>query len=206
MLLFINYIKGNNMSLLSSVNTNNSTSSIFNKTTTVDKEKSDVFQNLISSKKATEEKTSTTSTSSKENIKVESSTQSLYEDIISLFKTGFTVGELKAFEEKLKQILKMKQDGKTSINEIESALRKLAMEIQEAKKNVTGQVVKKADDSTQSNNFVSQEESFDFDSVVANIKNMLQEIQNSSKNTDTKDKDEENTEAYDKLKMILKMS
>ena len=35
---------------------------------------------------------------------------------------------------------------------------------------------------------------------------MLQEIQNSSKNTDTKDKDEENTEAYDKLKMILKMS
>ena len=194
------------MSLLSSVNTNNSTSSIFNKTTTVDKEKSDVFQNLISSKKATEEKTSTTSTSSKENIKVESSTQSLYEDIISLFKTGFTVGELKAFEEKLKQILKMKQDGKTSINEIESALRKLAMEIQEAKKNVTGQVVKKADDSTQSNNFASQEESFDFDSVVANIKNMLQEIQNSSKNTDTKDKDEENTEAYDKLKMILKMS
>lgn len=206
MLLFINYIKGNNMSLLSSVNTNNSTSSIFNKTTTVDKEKSDVFQNLISSKKATEEKTSTAPTSSKENIKVESSTQSLYEDIISLFKTGFTVGELKAFEEKLKQILKMKQDGKTSINEIESALRKLAMEIQEAKKNVTGQVVKKADDSTQSNNFVSQEESFDFDSVVANIKNMLQEIQNSSKNTDTKDKDEENTEAYDKLKMILKMS
>ena len=35
---------------------------------------------------------------------------------------------------------------------------------------------------------------------------MLQEIKNSSKNTNTNDKDEENNEAYDKLKIILKMS
>lgn len=172
----------------------------------INKEKNDAFENLISSTKTS---TTTTTQAIKEEdvIVYKSSTQSLYEDIISLLKTGFTVGELKAFEDKLKEILKMKDDGKTSINEIEAALKKLNMEILEAKKKVSGQVIKKSDDnSTQSNNTTTQEGTFDFDAVVTNIKNMLQEIKNSSKNTNTNHKDEDNNEAYDKLKLILKMS
>ena len=185
----------NTNSILSSVNTINQTSNSFLKTSTIDKTKSDDFESLISSTK-----TSTTTTTQpikeKEPIIYKSSTQSLYEDIISLLKTGFTVGELKAFEEKLKEILKMKKDGKSD-NEIESALKKLSLEIQEAKKRVTGEVVKEADNNTTKTQSIAT-----FDTMVTDIKNMLQEIKNSSK----KYKDEESDKSYDKLKMLLKMS
>ena len=166
-----------------------------NRTSNVDKTKSDDFESLISSTK-----TSTTTTTQpikeKEPIIYKSSTQSLYEDIISLLKTGFTVGELKAFEEKLKEILKMKKDGKSD-NEIEAALKKLSLEIQEAKKRVTGEVVKEADNNTTKTQSIAT-----FDTMVTDIKNMFQEIKNSSK----KYKDEESDKSYDKLKMLLKMS
>ncbi len=185
----------NTNSILSSVNTTNQTSNSFLKTSNVDKTKSDDFESLISSTK-----TSTTTTTQpikeKEPIIYKSSTQSLYEDIISLLKTGFTVGELKAFEEKLKEILKMKKDGKSD-NEIESALKKLSLEIQEAKKRVTGEVVKEADNNTTKTQSIGT-----FDTMVTDIKNMLQEIKNSSK----KYEDEESDKSYDKLKMLLKMS
>lgn len=183
----------NTNSILSSVNTTNQTSNSFLKTSNVDKAKSDDFESLISSTKTS---TTTQPIKEKEPIIYKSSTQSLYEDIISLLKTGFTVGELKAFEEKLKEILKMKKDGKSD-NEIESALKKLSLEIQEAKKRVTGEVVKEAD-----NNTTKTESIATFDTMVTDIKNMLQEIKNSSK----KYKDEESDKSYDKLKMLLKMS
>ena len=121
--------------------------SLFQKNYNTEKEKGDAFASLISSKGTT-----------KENIKDEDLIKSLYDDIISLLKTGFTVGELKAFEEKLKQILKMKQDSKKSINEMEAALKKLAMEIQEAKKHITGQVIEKANNTTSLGNSTSEKE------------------------------------------------
>ena len=120
---------------------------LFQKNYNTEKEKGDAFASLISSKGTT-----------KENIKDEDLIKSLYDDIISLLKTGFTVGELKAFEEKLKQILKMKQDSKKSINEMEAALKKLAMEIQEAKKHITGQVIEKANNTTSLGNSASEKE------------------------------------------------
>ena len=40
----------------------------------------------------------------------------------------------------------MRDDKKTSINEVESALEKLSIEIQEAKKKVTAQTIKKSDE------------------------------------------------------------
>jgi hypothetical protein len=194
----------NTTSLISSSTSINQEYNNSTNNSNINKEKNDAFESLISSTK-----TSNTTKAIKEEdvIVYKSSTQSLYEDIISLLKTGFTVGELKAFEEKLKEILKMKDDEKTSINEIEAALKKLNMEILEAKKRVSGQIIKKSEDnSIQSKNSTLDDGSFDFDAVVTNIKNMLQEIKNSSKNTNTNDKDEENNEAYDKLKLILKMS
>jgi hypothetical protein len=192
------------------ISSSTSTNQEYNNSTNnsnINKEKNDAFESLISSKK-----TSTTTTTSttpaineKEAIVYKSSTQSLYEDIISLLKTGFTVGELKAFEDKLKEILKMKNDKesgkKITLKDIESALERLKMEILEAKKSRMGEVVKKASDNTISTNTNS-----DFETTIGNITNMLQEIKNSSKNTNTNDKDEENNEAYDKLKLILKMS
>jgi len=191
----------NSISALSLSNIDYSNS---NKTSNVDKEKSDAFENLISSKSTTEQKTPLSKTNN-EIIKIESSTKSLYDDIISLLKTGFTVGELKAFEEKLKELLKMKEDKdsgkKITLKDVEAALEELKMEILEAKKSRTGEVVKKASDNTISSNTNS-----DFETTIGNITNMLQEIKNSSKNTNTNDKDEENIEAYDKLKLILKMS
>ena len=83
------------------------------KTSSIEKAKSDDFESLISSTKSIN-KTTTPKMEEKE-IVVKSSTQSLYEDIISLLRTGFTVGELKAFEERLKEILKMKEDKKSKI-------------------------------------------------------------------------------------------
>lgn len=171
----------------------------------INKEKNDTFESLISSKK-----TSTTTTTpvinEKEAIVYKSSTQSLYEDIISLLKTGFTVGELKAFEERLKEILKMKKDKdsgkKITLKDIEAALEKLKMEMLEAQKNRMGEVVKKASNSTIS----SSNSTSNFNTTIENITNMLQEIKTSSKNTNTNDQDEENNEAYEKLKLILKMS
>lgn len=176
-----------------------------NRISSVEKAKNDDFESLISSTKSTNE-TITPKTDEKEIIVHKSSTQSLYEDVISLLKTGLTVGEIKAFEEKLKEILKMKEDKESgkeiSIKDIEAALEKLKLEILEAKKNITGEVIKKASNSTTS----SSTPSSDFDIKVDNISNMLQEIKNSSKNTSTNNKDDESEKYYDKLKMLLKMS
>ena len=199
----------NTNSILSSVNTINQTSSSFSKISKVDKAKSDDFENLIASKKNTTQSNSSTKTENKtEIIKENDSTQKLYEDLMSLLKTGFTKSELKAFEDKLKEILKMKKDGKPD-NEIEAALKKLSLEIQEAKKRVTGQVIKEADNNTAttpSTNETSTEDISTFDTMVTNIENMLQELKDSSKNTATNNKDEESDKSYDKLKMLLKMS
>ncbi len=52
----------------------------------------------------------------------------------------------------------MKQDSKKSINEMEAALKKLAMEIQEAKKHITGQVIEKANNTTSLGNSASEKE------------------------------------------------
>ena len=199
----------NTNSILSSVSTTNQTSNSFLKTSTIDKTKSDDFENLMTSQKSsTQSNTKTTNENKTEIVKEKDSTQKLYEDLISLLRTGFTKSELKAFEEKLKEILKMKQDGKPD-NEIEAALKKLSLEIQEAKKRVSGQVVKEADDNTTttpSTNETSTEGISTFDTMVTNIENMLQEIKDSSKNTASNNKDEESDKSYDKLKMLLKMS
>ena len=171
------------------------------KTSSIEKAKSDDFESLISSTKSIN-KTTTPKMEEKE-IVVKSSTQSLYEDIISLLRTGFTVGELKAFEERLKEILKMKEDKESgkdiSIKDIEAALKQLEMEILEAKKNITGQKIKKASENTTS----SSNPSSDFDITIGNITNMLQEIKNSSNNTK---QDSDDNEEYDRLRLLLKMS
>ena len=143
-----------------------------------------------------------------EIIEEKDSTQKLYDDIISLLRTGFTKDEIKAFEDRLKEILKMKKDGKPA-KEIQAALKQLSMEILEAKKRVMGQVVKKADDSTaktSATNTTSTEGITTFDKTIADMKTMIQDIKNSSKNTDINDKKEQNDEVYDRLRMLLKMS
>ena len=181
--------------------TNSESYGNYNKTSNAEKTKSDNFESLISSSTSSDEKSS--AIKEEKEIVVKSSTQSLYEDIISLLKTGFTVGELKAFEERLKEILKMKEDKESgkdiSIKDIEAALKQLEMEILEAKKNITGQVIKKASENTTS----SSNPSSDFDITIGNITNMLQEIKNSSNNTK---QDSDDNEEYDRLKLLLKMS
>lgn len=181
--------------------TNNEIYNNSNRTSSVEKIKSDDFESFISSTKSTDE--TTKQKIEEKEIVVKSSTQSLYEDIISLLKTGFTVGELKAFEERLKEILKMKKDKESgkdiSIKDIEAALKQLEMEILEAKRNRMGEVIKKA-----SNNTTSQSNpSSDFDTTLGNISNMIQEIKNSANNTKQNSDD---NEEYDRLKLILKMS
>lgn len=181
--------------------TNSESYGNYNKTSNAEKTKSDNFESLISSSTSSDEKSS--AIKEEKEIVVKSSTQSLYEDIISLLKTGFTVGELKAFEERLKEILKMKEDKESgkdiSIKDIEAALKQLEMEILEAKKNRTGEVIKKASENTTS----SSNPSSDFDITIGNITNMLQEIKNSSTNTK---QDSDDNEEYDRLKLLLKMS
>ncbi len=182
--------------------TNNEIYDSSNKTSSVEKTKSDDFESLISSTKSTSE-TSIPKIEEKEIIVYKSSTQSLYEDVISLLKTGLTVGEIKAFEEKLKEILKMKEDKESgkeiSIKDIEAALEKLKLEILEAKKRITGEVTKKASNSTTSSANLSS----DFDTKLGDVSNMLQEIKNSSNNTK---QDSNDNKENDRLKFILKMS
>lgn len=192
-------MKETKMQITSFTNNNYNTS---NKTSNLEKTKNNDFESLISSTKSTNE-TTTQKTEEKDIIVDKSSTQSLYEDIISLLRTGFTVDELKAFEERLKQILKMKEDkdsGKEiSIKDIEAALKQLEMEILEAKKNRIGEVIKKASDDTAS----PSNSNLNFDTTLSNITNMLQEIKTSSKNTK---QDFDNNKEYDRLRLLLKMS
>ena len=69
----------------------------------------------------------------------------------------------------------------------------------EAKKRITGEVTKKASNSTTSSaNFSS-----DFDTKLGDVSNMLQEIKNSSNNTK---QDTDDNKEYDRLKLLLKMS
>lgn len=194
-------MKETKMQITSFTNNNYNTS---NKTSNLEKTKNNDFESLISSTKSTNE-TTTQKTEEKDIIVDKSSTQSLYEDIVSLLRTGFTVDELKAFEERLKQILKMKEDkdsGKEiSIKDIEAALKQLEMEILEAKKNRIGEVIKKASDDTASPS--NSNLNSDFDTTLSNITNMLQEIKTSSKNTK---QDFDNNKEYDRLRLLLKMS
>lgn len=195
-------MKETKMQITSFTNNNYNTS---NKTSNLEKTKNNDFESLISSTKSTNE-TTTQKTEEKDIIVDKSSTQSLYEDIISLLRTGFTVDELKAFEERLKQILKMKEDkdsGKEiSIKDIEAALKQLEMEILEAKKNRIGEVIKKASDDTASPS--NSNLNSNFDTTLSNITNMLQEIKTSSKNT--KQDFDNNNKEYDRLRLLLKMS
>jgi hypothetical protein len=151
-------------------------------------------------------KTTTPITQEKKVNEDKSLTQSLYEDIISLLRTGFTVGELKAFEDRLKEILRMMQEkdsGKNiTIEDIEEAIKQLEREILEAKKSRTGQVLIKTAENTDS----SSNSSSDLETTIGNITNMLQKIKDSSKNTNVKNDEETKNEAYDKLKLLLKMS
>ena len=171
----------------------------------INKTKNDNSENLTSS--STSSSKTPTPTTQKEDVTIEkSSTQSLYDDIISLLKTGFTVGELKAFEEKLKGILKMMQDKKSgkdiTIEDINEAIKQLEREILEAKKSRTGQVLVKTSDNTTS----TENPNSDLEATIGNITNMFQEIKNSSKNTNAKDEEETKNEIYDRLKLLLKMS
>ncbi len=148
----------------------------------------------------------TTPIKREKNVNTEKSlTQSLYEDIISLLRTGFTVEELKAFEDRLKEILKKMQEkdsGKDiTIEDIKAAIKQLEREILEAKKSRTGQVLIKTSDNTNS----SSKPNSDLESSVGNIINMLQEMKNTSKNADT-NKEKTNNEVDDRLKLLLKMS
>ena len=72
----------------------------------------------------------TTPIKREKNVNTEKSlTQSLYENIISLLRTGFTVEELKAFEDRLKEILKKMQEkdsGKDiTIEDIKAAIKQI---------------------------------------------------------------------------------
>ncbi len=128
----------------------------------------------------------TTPIKREKNVNTEKSlTQSLYENIISLLRTGFTVEELKAFEDRLKEILKKMQEkdsGKDiTIEDIKAAIKQLEREILEAKKSRTGQVLIKTSDNTNS----SSKPNSDLESSVGNIINMIQEMKNTSKNAYT---------------------
>ena len=151
-------------------------------------------------------KTTTPTTQKEEVITDKNSTQNLYDDIISLLRTGFTVGELKAFEERLKEILKMMQDknsGKNiTIEDINEAIKQLEREILEAKKSRTGQVLIKTSENTTS----TENPNSDLETTIGNIANMFQEIKDSSKNTNAKNDEETKNEAYDRLKLLLKMN
>ncbi|MBP9491220.1 MAG: hypothetical protein KBE77_07195, partial [Aliarcobacter sp.] len=162
-------------------------------------------ENLTSSS-ISSSKTTTPITQEKKVNEDKSSTQSLYKDIISLLRTGFTVGELKAFEDRLKEILRMMQEkdsGKNiTIEDIEAAIKQLEREILEAKKTRTGQVLVKTSENTTS----TTNSGSDIETTIGNITHMFQEIKNSSKNTNIKDEEETRNEAYDRLKLLLKMS
>ena len=97
----------------------------------------------------------------------------------------------------------MKEDKKSSkeisIKDIEAAIKQLEMEILEAKKNITGQVIKKA-----SNNITSSSNlNSNVDTTIGNITNILEEIKNSSNNTK---QDFDDNEEYKRLELLLKMS
>jgi|GEM_PF-1839865 len=167
----------NTNSILSSVNTTKQTSNSFFKTSNVDKTKSNDFENLMASQKSS---TQTNTNRKTEIIKEKDLTQKLYDDIIFLLNTNISNEELKVIKERLAQIEKMKEDGKSN-DEIEAALKQLAKEIEEIRKNRISVVVEKTDDNTNSTNEIS-----DLNKVVTNIKDMFQEIQESLKNKNRK--------------------
>lgn len=167
----------NTNSILSSVNTTKQTSNSFFKTSNVDKTKSDDFENLMASQKSS---TQTNTNKKTEIIKEKDLTQKLYDDIIFLLTTNISNEELKLIKERLAQIKKMKEDGKSD-DEIQAALKQLAKEIEEIRKNRISVVVEKTDDNTKPTNEIS-----DLNKVVTNIKDMFQEIQESLKNKNRK--------------------
>ena len=167
----------NTNSILSSVNTTKQTSNSFFKTSNVDKTKSDDFENFMASQKSS---TQTNTNKKTEIIKEKDLTQKLYDDIIFLLTTNISNEELKLIKERLAQIKKMKEDGKSD-DEIQAALKQLAKEIEEIRKNRISVVVEKTDDNTKPTNEIS-----DLNKVVTNIKDMFQEIQESLKNKNRK--------------------
>lgn len=119
---------------------------------------------------STEEDDSTSKkrkTSKKEEENIEE-TKALYEDILSLLKTGFTTSELESIQKLLRELREKIKEGNYSKSEVEEMLSKAEKEIAILQKRVTGEVISKSKE----NNLTSEENSLDADS-----KNFLQRIE-----------------------------
>lgn len=117
------------------------------------------------------EKQENSTKSSEEQTKVEDvdETKALYEDIMSLLKTGFTVSELEAIQEKLIELKDKIKEGNYSQSEVEQMLSKLEKEITLLQKRVTGEAIIKVDE----NNTLKNEDN----TLDAQDKNFLQRIE-----------------------------
>lgn len=114
-------------------------------------------------------------TSKKEEENIEE-TKALYEDILSLLKTGFTTSELEAIEKLLIELKEKIKEGNYSKSEVEEMLSNAEKEIAKLQKRVSGEVVIKNNE----NSLSSEENSLDEDS-----KNFLQRIEKAMKTIDT---------------------
>jgi len=106
-------------------------------------------------------------TAQKEEENIEE-TKALYEDILSLLRTGFTVSELETIQKLLIELKEKIKEGNYSKSEVEQMLSKAEKEIALLQKRVSGEVIIQSKD----NNLNSEENSLDEDS-----KNFLQRIE-----------------------------
>ncbi|RXJ78723.1 hypothetical protein CRV03_01450 [Arcobacter sp. F155] len=114
-------------------------------------------------------------TAQKEEENIEE-TKALYEDILSLLKTGFTTSELETIQKLLIELKEKSKEGNYSKSEVEEMLSNAEKEIAKLQKRVSGEVVIKNNE----NSLSSEENSLDEDS-----KNFLQRIEKAMKTIDT---------------------
>lgn len=121
--------------------------------------------------------------------------ESLVNDVMSLYKTGFTIEELEEIEKLLKELQPLLNDKSNNQNistsDIDKIIKKIEMSLMQAQEKATGRHVEKSE--TNSNET--------FETRIANIQETIQNIKNGSIL-----KQPPNTlSSYDELKLLLEL-
>ena len=165
-----NIIKGNSLEITSNTQSYSSGVTANNET---NKDET-TFQDLIRDNSNNNKENKENKKIEEETIEVKRTAEELVNDIMSLFKTGLTVGEVEALQELLRDLKEKIKEGNYSEKEIEKMLSGIEKSIQALQKSISGVVIIEAEDNQELKGSSSSETDFfaRIDEAMSTLENL----------------------------------
>ena len=165
-----NIIKGNSLEITSNTQSYSSGVTANNET---NKDET-TFQDLIRDNSNNNKENKENKKIEEETLEVKRTAEELVNDIMSLFKTGLTVGEVEALQELLRDLKEKIKEGNYSEKEIEKMLSGIEKSIQALQKSISGVVIIEAEDNQELKGSSSSETDFfaRIDEVMSTLENL----------------------------------